>query len=238
MADSSESAFERTTLPKGIEEKLAKVDWSKRDVLVGSLRNAEQLDLCLRYHFYHVPARYVQETDFPIHYIALSQSINLFGPKDAGVSYYGEVTYTKKVHRKEITEVPTIGNPDEWYYRFEIKEWQKLSRPILQKEIGIRKPLFTNIFLLEHSFQVPELTLRTEEEYRLYSELKRSLDSTTINEEDAEHGFLFGKNLIIFEFGKIHVYRDNRLFREYDIKEFSRKPNTVFRRIQTEIGVL
>lgn len=41
IADSPDSAFERTTLPRGIEAKLAKVDWTIRDVLVGSLRNRE-----------------------------------------------------------------------------------------------------------------------------------------------------------------------------------------------------
>ena len=39
IADSPDSAFERTTSPRGIESKLAKVDWTTRDVLVGSLRN-------------------------------------------------------------------------------------------------------------------------------------------------------------------------------------------------------
>ncbi|MDO4805501.1 MAG: nuclease domain-containing protein [Lachnospiraceae bacterium] len=34
ISDTAESAFERATLPRGIEEKLARVDWKKRDVLI------------------------------------------------------------------------------------------------------------------------------------------------------------------------------------------------------------
>lgn len=52
IADSPDSAFERATLPRGIEEKLAKVDWSVRDVLVGSLRDREQLEIALEHNFY------------------------------------------------------------------------------------------------------------------------------------------------------------------------------------------
>ena len=46
IADSKESAFERTTLPRGIEEKLAVVDWNKRDVLLGTFRDVQQFKVC------------------------------------------------------------------------------------------------------------------------------------------------------------------------------------------------
>lgn len=42
ITDSPESAFERATLPRGIEEKLAKVDWSHRDVLIVRCRIRQQ----------------------------------------------------------------------------------------------------------------------------------------------------------------------------------------------------
>ena len=89
ISDSPESAFERATLPKGIERKLAKVDWSRRDVLVGTLRSKEQLDICLEHNFYYVPAERV-EKHLPIRYAAIYQTRNIFG-KDAGIVYYGEV---------------------------------------------------------------------------------------------------------------------------------------------------
>ena len=44
ITDSRESAFERSSLPRGIEERLEKYDWSVRDVMVGTVRSKEQLD--------------------------------------------------------------------------------------------------------------------------------------------------------------------------------------------------
>ena len=90
IADSPDSAFERATLPRGIEEKLMKVDWENRDVLVGSLRSKAQLDVALRHNFYHIPASQFPESAFPIHYVAIYQSKNFFGP-EAGIRYYGFV---------------------------------------------------------------------------------------------------------------------------------------------------
>ena len=109
ITDSPESAFERATLPRGIEDKLAKVDWSSMDVLVGSLSSIEQLDTCLDHKFYHIPANRIKEADLPIRTVALYQSKRLFGAK-AGIHYYGEVVQCALVPRNEISRLNcTIG---------------------------------------------------------------------------------------------------------------------------------
>ena len=59
VSDSYESAFERTTLPRGIESRLAKVDWSRRDVLVGSVKFSDYLASFLNNREYYIEA-YVQ----------------------------------------------------------------------------------------------------------------------------------------------------------------------------------
>lgn len=105
ISDSPDFAFDRTTLPRGIEDKLAKTDWKRRDVLVGSLRNKGQLETCIKHKFYHVSAARFSESDLPIHYVAIYQSINFFG-KDAGIRYYGEVIRCSLVKRREIQEIP------------------------------------------------------------------------------------------------------------------------------------
>lgn len=74
ISDSPESAFERAILPRGIESKLSKVDWNKRDVLVGTLKNREQLDICLSNKFYHIPASRIEDEDLPVHYVAIYQT--------------------------------------------------------------------------------------------------------------------------------------------------------------------
>ena len=231
ISDSPESAFERATLPRGIEEKLMRVDWSVRDVLVGSMRNKEQLNTCLQHRFYHIPASRTSENKLPIHTVALYQSKALFGAK-AGIRYYGDVIRCSLIPRNCITEIPS--DSEELYYRLDIREWRQLPKPILPKEIG-GVNFFTNRFLLEHSSETPELKLRSEEEYRLYTELKRRLNDTEINDTDSEIGFRFGDNMIVFEDGKINVYRSGKVIAQNTIEAFGRSPNSVFRLMQRDI---
>lgn len=231
ISDSPDSAFERATLPLGIEKKLAKVDWTRRDVLVGSLRNREQLDICLTHHFYHIPKRQLKTEHLPVRYVALYQSKNIFG-SEACVQYYGEVISTRLLRRHDIREIPSSSTDE--YYRLEIKEWKKLGRPIAIKEIsGIN--FFTNLFLLEHSSETPELKIGSEAEYRLYSELKRILNNTEINTHDEGIGFTFGESQIVFDEGNIKLFRDGRPVGEYAIADFSKHPNAVFQRIREKV---
>ena len=228
ISDSPESAFERATLPRGIEAKLQKVDWNTRDVLIGDLRSKAQLQACLEHDFYHVPVSQIKDENLPIRYIALYQSRGLFGT-EAGIRYYGEVKRCTKVRRRDIHFIPSESN--EWYYFMEVKEWKTLSKPIAIKERSMGRQ-FTNMFLLEHSSEAPELSIRTEAEYRLFSELKRALNNTEINDDGNDVGFVFEGSTIIFEEGKIHVYRDKKICDEFDIRDFSHTPNAVFRNIQ------
>lgn len=231
ISDSPESAFERATLPRGIEAKLQKVDWNTRDVLIGDLRSKAQLQACLEQSFYHVPVSQIKDENLPIRYIALYQSKGLFGT-EAGIRYYGEVIRCTKVRRRDIHFIPSESS--EWYYFLEVKDWKTLSKPIAIKERSMGRQ-FTNIFLLEHSSEAPELSIRTEAEFRLFSELKRALNNTEINDDGNDVGFVFEGSTIVFEEGKIHVYRNKKICDEYDIREFSHTPNAVFRSIQKSL---
>ena len=233
VSDSPESAFERATLPVGIEEKLAKVDWSKRDVLVGALSSASQLDICLQHRFYHIPCSRLKNSDLPIHTIALYQSHRLFGVK-SGIRYYGEVIQSSIVPRNKINEIPKKS--EELYYRFEVRSWKELPNPIAVKETGVSVQLLTHRFLLEHSQEVPELRLHSENEYRLYCELKRAINSTEINEENAEIGFHFGNSLVVFEEGNISVYKNGIITTKFSIESFTRSPTGVFRQLLVDLA--
>ena len=231
ISESPISAFERAVLPKGTKEKLAMINWSVRDVLVGDLRSREQLVTCLQNMFYHVPEKDIKESNLPIHYVAIYQSERLFGA-EAGVRYYGEVTKCLLLQRHEIKEIPS--NSDEHYYRLEIKKWLTLPKVIKKKEIRQFR-FFTNMFLLEHCSEVDELLLQSAEQYRLYIELKRLADSTTIDDEHSELGLLFFGSLLVFEGSFIRIYRNKKAVAEYAVNEFQRSPNAVFRRMQKDI---
>lgn len=231
ISDSPESAFQRATLPAGMEARLAKVDWNRRDVLIGTLRSTAQLKACIEGCFYYIPARLIQEENLPIHYVALFQTPRIF-PKDAGIRYYGEVLRSALVKRKNIREVPqTRGNPEELYYRYQIREWLPLEKPILPKESGFVRA-FTNRFLLENAQVVPELLLSSEEEYRFYTELKRRTGLALESSESAQGGFELGDTKVLFDDGKIQIFRDGKNVGSCTIAEFSRHPNAAFRQLQ------
>ena len=94
----------------------------------------------------------------------------------------------------------------------------------------------TNLFLLEHSAETPELWIRSEEEYRLYSELKRAINDTTINDRENRLGFDFGGFTLVFEDGQIWISKGKQIFAKYAISDFSRRPNAVFQQIRKEFS--
>jgi len=233
ISDSPESAFERATLPVGITEKLKGYDFCVRDVLVGALRNREQLEKCREYNFYYIPANKIADGRFPLHYVALYQSDNLFGSSESGIKVYGEVLRCSKVKRSAIKEVPNTKHYNEWYYRFDVREWIKLDQPIKVKEYGPRVNVFTNPFLLFNSEFVPELYIQTQEEFRLYHELKRFSAQVEISGNESQvRGFEFNGARIIFREDEIDVFSQDGRYNRISKLEFLEKPRRTFNEIR------
>lgn len=234
ISDSKESAFERTTLPRGIEEKLAVVDWRKREILVGTFRSRQQFDICFNKNFYYIPVKQVPDNRLPIHYVALYQTKNKFG-NDAGIHYYGEVLRTTMVRRKNIKEVPlTHANAEEFYYRFVVRRWDMLERVIEPKEHGFPCD-YTNMFLLQHSEYIPELLIESEEKYRFYEELKRSVNNAKINKDADNIGFEYEDVQFIFTGGNILAIKEGRIVEKRAISDFARRPADTYRRLRMAI---
>lgn len=238
VADSSESAFERASLPRGIEERLAKVDWTVRDVMVGSLGSVAQFDDNIRRKYYYVPAKYINDNHLPIHYVALYQSRNRF-KEYAGIRYYGEVTYMKKVKRKDIDFPMSRNNGDEWYYAFRIKEWKTLPTPIAVKDEWVNEPKFTSLFLLEHSQQSFELfNIHSEEEYRLMVEINKAFDnlSTSTTDNNSAVYRINDSHSVIVADGNFTIANDNGdILGSISISNFARSPRAGFRKIKDYI---
>ena len=87
ISDTTESAFERATLPRGIEEKLARVDWAKRDVLIVNVSDGAEMTLCLDECSYVVRGDDISEEHLPIHYVALYEP-------GVGIERVGTVLFT------------------------------------------------------------------------------------------------------------------------------------------------
>ena len=227
IADSPETAFERTTLPSGIVNKLEKIDWSKRDVLIGLISNEEQLNLCIYNKIYYVPFDNISKDKFPIHYIGLYQPGNVFG-KQSGISLYGEILDIEIVKIKDI--LGKQYESEKLYYKFNIKEWNKLKRTIAIKERA-ENIMFTNLFLLQHSFNVSDLRIKSEEEYRLYYEVKRLINSESVNEINQPLSFKYGRFIIDYENGNIRLLENGNTIEEYSARLFNKRPNYWFRKM-------
>lgn len=235
IEDSSESSFERAKLQSGTHEYLENIDFSKRDVLVGTLGSKEQLAVNLTYNFYHIPCERIgkDRNVFHFRYVAIYQSKDKFGDQ-SGVLYYGEIKAVRVIKRAEIIEIPTKRDPEELYYKFEITEWKKLKTPVKScNELKLRLRIYTNLFLLENSEYVSELCIKAKDEYRLLKELKRISDdiNTQIDEKESPT-FEFEGALISINENKVKVVKGASR-RAYDLKLFKARP-TAFMRLVKE----
>ena len=239
VADSEESAFERASLPAGIEKRLSQVDWSCRDVLVGSFRKMDQFDINYKEGYYYVPLTKEVTDRLPIRYVALYQSTKLFGA-NAGIRYYGEVLTTTKVRRKQIPVPMTRSNGEDWYYVFRVREWKSLNTPIAVKEEGVSEPKYTNMFLLTHGTHSYELfNIHSEEQFRLLHELKRMFDHTEMNAKGNDPVYrIDDKHSILVHEGRFEILNENgeRLFDPpLRVSDFSRHPRYYFNMIAEKL---
>lgn len=162
------SPRENDILPIGINKKLVETDWNKSDVLVGSLGSERQLQDNLTRKYYYVPAKYIASENHPINHVAIFQSSTLFG-NNSGIRYYGNVTKTSLLTRKEIDFPMRRNNGDEKYYAFMVDGWKTLTIPIDGRYESVNEPKFTNMFLLEHCTRSYELfSIRSAEQYVLF----------------------------------------------------------------------
>ena len=170
------------------DEELKAVDFSRLDVLVGTVRSDGQMDYCLEAGVYYVPAKTVSTEVLPVGVIALyEEGLN----RPAGIRRYGRVTETRVVKRSDIPVPMSRPNPEEAYYLFSVAGWETLDTPIAIEGTSRGKPMLTNEFLLTHcrrSYQL--LTIRSPEAYklcRMLCDLSETEGSTPVFRRVGEH---------------------------------------------------
>jgi len=237
VADSSESAFERASLPRGIEEKLAKVDWSVRDVMVGTVRTEEQLNFNLEKQGYYVPARFVSEDQLPIKYIALHEE---HIGTESGIKRYGEVLTAQKIRRGRIPVTMRENvDPNEQYYYFTVRKWIDLPQTIVIQDSSRGKPQFTNKFLLDHCNKSYQLfAISSEEEYRLMCEINKAFDNleASTNENSTAVYRINDRRSVIVADGFFTITNDDGdILEQIAVSEFSRRPREKFKDIKKAV---
>ena len=221
ISDSSESAFERATLPAGIEDRIRTVDWKKRDVLIGLVTDKAHLDMFLNSKLYWT--RRFDRNNLPVRYIALYE-------KGSGIRYFGELVSWRQQKRSELPGHSKHGS--EKYHVFEVLKWTELKDMIRVEETGPNPIAYTNYFLLSTSKTYSELRLRSEADYRFFTELKRRADARILEQEDDATAFESGDTKVLMNDDQIHVIRDGEIVGSSTIVEFVKKPNTTFRILQ------
>ncbi len=195
IVDSSDSAFERAVTQAGTGY-YYREKFDPKTVLVGALKNKEQLKVNLENKFYHIPYEQVKKTCFNIKYVALYQSEKQFSGS-GGISYYGEVKDMEVLKRQGITEIPK--DSEHLYVKFTVKEWQQLDNVIKPVGYGVRSHIYTTLYLLQRATELPELSLKSEEEIRLWKELKRIVSSLKICPDAKELRSDINPSKLVFE---------------------------------------
>jgi len=228
VTDSPEAAFERATLPVGIEERLRLVDWSRRDVLIGLVPDDAHLKLYTDKLMYFTPRFDIAH--LPVRYVALYE-------KGKGISRYGEVVSWRKAargllpgfelnrgeHKRLLKKEP--------YNVFEVLKWHTLATPISVAEYGPSPIAYTNFFLLSNSSSYSELFLKNEDEYRFFAGLKRMTDKAVLEDEDEATAFEFEGLKVLLDKKDIYVVNGEKLDKQDSLREFVKHPNRTFRRL-------
>ncbi|WP_411345264.1 DUF2357 domain-containing protein [Paenibacillus sp. WLX1005] len=177
IADSPEKAYERATVPQRTDEYYTDVmQQRQRNMLVGSVRGSEQVELALEHRFYHVPLRNLGDVQqvTSLEYVAMYQSKRLFGAELAGIRYYGRVTGWQIVQRRQIAELPRDEKRDEQLYvKFTVDAWQQLEQAIMPGGQGIYTLLYTSKYMFDRAWELAELRLDSEQQLREWREKRR-----------------------------------------------------------------
>ncbi len=222
-------AVELPALSEDLEAELAKVDWSRQDVLVGSLGSQEQFADNLLWNYYYVPACHLDEEDLPVRYVAIYQSRNLF-EEDSGIRYYAEVVQTEKLERCKVHFPVVRDNGEELYYCFRVKQWEILPEPIAIRDAWVSEPRFTNAFLLQHSRYSYELfCIRSEPVFRLAVSLRKLL-------EGGENPFAYKigeERTLRLKNGVLTVHHSHgKTLDRISLEEFRETPGSALQRIK------
>lgn len=227
---------EPVTLPREVEEPLSQVDWSTREVLVGSVRTAEQLRFNLEACCYYVPARYLTDRQPPVRFIALHEE----GPgQNPGIRWFGEVASVQTVPRGTIpVAMRPKADPEEPYCFFRLKPWQALPQAIALQGTPRGKPRFTNRFLLEHCSSSWQLfAVSSEEDYRLLIAVDKAFSRASsalpgeaaLYQAGSSHRLLAEKGWVTVQNSRGHIL--DRI----PLSSHTQSPRAVFLRIRKAI---
>jgi len=235
IEESAFSNFNRNLMPAGTEEFRPEPEF-KVDLLVGSLRSKEQLDYILANNLYYLPfQRSVINQN--LEYIAIFQSKSKFGEEN-GIKYYGKIKNIEIVKRKEIDFTSANSSEEEDYLIFKVERWLQLGKKIKAEGYGVSgSHIYSNLMLLKKADSLPELSIRSLKEWRLWLELKRLKEEIRIEIKDDNldkvkqiEGFRVGDLEVIVDEDELLAASDEEIL-EFSYQEFLKNPRTILNEI-------
>lgn len=246
IEESALTNYERNLLPAGTDKYRQETDF-KDNVIIGSL-SGNNLD---REETKNLLEYFLKEKVFYINYnhsilaknleyIGFYQSFQDFRDA-AGLHYYGQI---EKIDIKETgdTFLSSASNPNALYIEFKVKDWNQLKPAIKAEGYGISgNYIYTNDMLLKRARTLPELSINSLEEWRIWLEIKRLKEEIivyldegnikNIDRETSNKGFanqslkihLEDNNLVILE------PKTDKVITECSFQEFVANPRRVFK---------
>jgi predicted component of viral defense system (DUF524 family) len=233
--ESAQSNFDRNLMPAAAEEFRPKPEF-KVDLLVGSLGSKNQLQYLLNNNLYYLPLQQ-SVLNYNLEYIAVFQSKAKFG-EQSGVRYYGRIKNKKIVKRREINFPSQRASGKEDYLLFEVENWQQLGKKIKAEGYGVSgSHIYSNLMLLKKADTLPELSIRSLKEWRLWLELKRlkediklKLNNNNLDQVQEIEGFKVGAIEIKLKADKLQAELQDELF-EFTYPEFIQNPRAILNQI-------
>ena len=235
ILETSESAFERTIIQDGAKDYLLE---DKRDVLIGPLKEREQLRVCLENSMYYTYLNRIQSFLGELKYICIYQSKAKFRePWEQGIFYYGKIKDFKIRKRGDIRELSDGRWPERLAVRFQVDEWKRREYPIMPAGYGPIGPQRTSFRLFKEASIYPELHLNIIE-VRLWRELRRLQECVTvkfpkrdINESDRVELMEFPGLYIEVQSNDAFKFRTAKGERKFYFNMLDRKPRKVLREV-------
>ncbi len=225
---------DRASLSAGKEAQAEGVNWDEPDMLVGSLGSSGQLAANLRGRFYYAPVRSLPAQMPSVRYVAIYQSRR---SEEPGIRYFGRVTKTLVLPRRDIPYPLHHNNPEEPYYYFEVKRWLKAKRPVFVREEGVYAPRFTWLFLFLHARESFELFhVRSEADFRLMQTLRRMAEQPKSPAEGKSIRLPLGNDLYLESGGtRLTLWQGDELRLQFAHEAFARAPLRVFTQLRRAV---
>ncbi|MGZ4163908.1 MAG: hypothetical protein ACXVPK_07710, partial [Tumebacillaceae bacterium] len=138
----------------------------EKNVLIGAVRNKEQLDVYLQHNLYFMPLAQLgkdQNALTQLHVIGLYQSRAQFGQQECGIRWIGRVRNWSVVARSAITELPIDEQAEDvLFLRIEIESWVERECPIEPGGRRVSSYLLTSEYMLERAHELHELRFTAE----------------------------------------------------------------------------